>query len=173
MGEWRYTSTILDLGTRWRLVVSFKPRPLLYPRGKSPLYPLDRRLGGPQSRSGRCEDEKNLAVLGIEPWPSSYTDWATPTPYTRIIFIIITSKTALFEPQPSLEDSTKFDLVLTSLDFTTVIFLQSKVVNLAFNPQPGGPDLCIYVPSDRVVQLYPQAPSSLFFAFYDSQSEVF
>jgi hypothetical protein len=26
-------------------VVSFTPRPL-YPQGKSPLYPLDRRLGG-------------------------------------------------------------------------------------------------------------------------------
>jgi hypothetical protein len=25
----------------------------LYPRGKDPRYPLDRRLGGPQSRSGR------------------------------------------------------------------------------------------------------------------------
>jgi hypothetical protein len=24
----------------------------LYPQGKSPQYPLDRRLGGPQSRSG-------------------------------------------------------------------------------------------------------------------------
>jgi hypothetical protein len=31
--------------------VSFKPRPL-YPGGKSPLYPLDRRLGGPKSWSG-------------------------------------------------------------------------------------------------------------------------
>jgi hypothetical protein len=28
-------------------VVSFTPRPL-YPQGKSPWYPLDRRLGGPQ-----------------------------------------------------------------------------------------------------------------------------
>jgi hypothetical protein len=27
--------------------------PALYPRGKSPRYPLYRRLGGPQSRSGR------------------------------------------------------------------------------------------------------------------------
>jgi hypothetical protein len=35
MGEWRYSSTILDLGIRWRLVVSFTPL-LLYPRGKSP-----------------------------------------------------------------------------------------------------------------------------------------
>jgi len=34
---------ILDLGTRWSWVVSFTIRPL-YPQGKSPSYPLDRRL---------------------------------------------------------------------------------------------------------------------------------
>jgi hypothetical protein len=28
--------------------------------GKEPRYPLDRRLGGPQSRSGRRGEEKNL-----------------------------------------------------------------------------------------------------------------
>jgi hypothetical protein len=28
--------------------------PAALPQGKSPLYPLDRRLGGPQSWSGRC-----------------------------------------------------------------------------------------------------------------------
>jgi hypothetical protein len=33
-------------------VISFTPLPP-YPRRMSPLYPLDRRLGGPQSRSGR------------------------------------------------------------------------------------------------------------------------
>jgi hypothetical protein len=33
-------------------MVSFTPRQL-YPQVKSPCYPLDRRLGGPQSRSGR------------------------------------------------------------------------------------------------------------------------
>jgi len=32
-------------------MVSFMPR-LLYPQGKSPWYPLDRRLGGPQNHSG-------------------------------------------------------------------------------------------------------------------------
>jgi hypothetical protein len=48
----------LDFGTRWRWVVSFTPRPL-YPQGKSPWYPLDRRLGGPQSRSGCGDEEKN------------------------------------------------------------------------------------------------------------------
>jgi hypothetical protein len=51
MGEWRYSSTILDLSVRWRWLVSFTPQPL-YPRGNSPRYSLDRNLGEPQSRSG-------------------------------------------------------------------------------------------------------------------------
>jgi hypothetical protein len=41
------TSHILDLGTRWRWVVSFTRRPL-YPQEKNSWYPLGRRLGGPQ-----------------------------------------------------------------------------------------------------------------------------
>jgi hypothetical protein len=42
--------------------------PAALPRGKSPRYRLDRRLGGPQSRSGSCGLEKNLLpLLGIEP----------------------------------------------------------------------------------------------------------
>jgi hypothetical protein len=40
-------------------VVSFTPRPL-YSQGNSPWYTLDRRLGGPQSRSGRGGEEKVL-----------------------------------------------------------------------------------------------------------------
>jgi hypothetical protein len=40
----------------------------LYPQGKSPWYPLDRRLDGPQSRSGRGGEEKNYQpLLGLEP----------------------------------------------------------------------------------------------------------
>jgi len=39
-------------------VVSFTPLPL-YPQGKSPWYPLNRRLGEPQNRSGRGGEEKN------------------------------------------------------------------------------------------------------------------
>jgi hypothetical protein len=46
-----------DLGTRWKWVVGYTPRPL-YPQGKSPWYPLDRKLGEPQSRSGRGGEEK-------------------------------------------------------------------------------------------------------------------
>jgi hypothetical protein len=36
-------------------------------------------------------------------------------------------------------------------------------------PQPGGPDPRIYIPRNRVAQLYPQALGSLFVASYDSQ----
>jgi hypothetical protein len=58
---------ILNQGTRWRWVVSFTPRPL-YPQGKNPWYPLDRRVGGPQSRSERGGEDKNSKPLqGLEP----------------------------------------------------------------------------------------------------------
>jgi hypothetical protein len=58
---------ILNLGTRWKWVVSFTPRPL-YPQRKSPWYLLDRRLGGSQSRCGRGGEEKNSQPPpGIEP----------------------------------------------------------------------------------------------------------
>jgi hypothetical protein len=50
--------SILDFGTRWRWVVTFKLRPL-YSQGKSLRYPLDRRLGGPQSRSGHGGEKRN------------------------------------------------------------------------------------------------------------------
>jgi hypothetical protein len=39
--------------------------------GESPWYPLDRGLSGPQSRSVSCGKGKDLALLGIEPWPPS------------------------------------------------------------------------------------------------------
>jgi hypothetical protein len=38
-------------------VVRFTPQPLYF-HGKSPWYPLGRRRGGPQSRSGRGGEEK-------------------------------------------------------------------------------------------------------------------
>jgi hypothetical protein len=54
LGEWRYSST------------HYSPRPL-DPPGKSLWYPLDRRLGGHQSPSGRGDEEKNSHPLpGLE-----------------------------------------------------------------------------------------------------------
>jgi hypothetical protein len=43
--------------------------PAALPPGKRLPYTLHRRLGGPQSRSGRGGEEKNSQPLpGIEPW---------------------------------------------------------------------------------------------------------
>jgi len=62
---------IPDLGNRWGWEVSFTPR-LFYSHGKNPWYPLDRRLGEPQSRSGRGGEDKNSQPLpGLEPRSSS------------------------------------------------------------------------------------------------------
>jgi hypothetical protein len=96
---------ILDLGTRWRWVVSLTPRPL-YPQGKSHWYPLDRRLDLTQSRSGRGGEEKNSQP---PPPPGNRTSdhlvrspalyhWAIPVPiaditphltYNNILFQLI------------------------------------------------------------------------------------
>jgi hypothetical protein len=54
--------SILHLGTRLKCVVNFMSRSL-YPQGKSLWYPLDRRLGGLQSRFGRGGEEKNSQPL--------------------------------------------------------------------------------------------------------------
>jgi hypothetical protein len=75
----------LDLGTSWRWVVSFTPLPL-YPRVKSPLYPLDRRLGEPQRLSGRYVEAKVLDSTGTRtptPRPSSPQPVAIPTALPR------------------------------------------------------------------------------------------
>jgi hypothetical protein len=57
---------ILDFGISWMWMVSFTSRPL-YPQGESPWFPLDGRLGGPQSRSGRSEEKNSQPLPGLEP----------------------------------------------------------------------------------------------------------
>jgi hypothetical protein len=45
-GEWKYSSTILDLGTRWRQVISFTPRPLYHRKEQSvPIGWMGSRVG--------------------------------------------------------------------------------------------------------------------------------
>jgi hypothetical protein len=53
----------------------------LPPGERAPLFPLDRRLGGPQSQSELYGEEKNLALakngtLAIQPVARRYTIWA-------------------------------------------------------------------------------------------------
>jgi hypothetical protein len=68
-GECRYSSIIFYLSIRWRWVISFTPWPLYF-LGKSPRYPLNKGLGGPQSWSGRCGVEKNFLILPTELSPA-------------------------------------------------------------------------------------------------------
>jgi hypothetical protein len=77
IGEWRYSSTLLDVAHY--MEVSGQ----LYPWRKSPRYPLDRRLGGPQRRSGHYKEEKSLAPVGNQtllalPIAHRYAYWAIP-----------------------------------------------------------------------------------------------
>jgi hypothetical protein len=56
--------------------------PSALPPGKEPRYPLDRRLGGPQSRSGWHGEVKILTSTGtrtLTPWSSSPSPIAIPT----------------------------------------------------------------------------------------------
>jgi hypothetical protein len=73
-------------------VVSFTPRPL-YPQGKSSRYPLDRRLGGPQSRFGQGVEEKNFQPPpGIEPYNPDRPVRSLvviPTKLSRLWFYVI------------------------------------------------------------------------------------
>jgi hypothetical protein len=76
-------------------------------------------------------------------------------------FIIIIGKPALYELQPSLDDSARlvYSIVNQTIQFSLLwisqelvffffisFFLQSKLVSLVSDPQSGGPDLCTYDP---------------------------
>jgi hypothetical protein len=62
--------------------------PAALPPGKSPWYPFYRKLGGPQSRSGRYGEVNIFDPTGtrtpafpvVQPVASHYNDWAIPAP---------------------------------------------------------------------------------------------
>jgi hypothetical protein len=71
MGEWMYKSNaFLTSALDARLAVSFTPLPL-YHSGNSQRYPLNKRLAGTQSRSGRYDENILLLLSGIKPQESS------------------------------------------------------------------------------------------------------
>jgi hypothetical protein len=76
-GEYRYSS-VLSLTSRLDGVHGQRHTPAALPLGKT-RYPLYRRLGGPQGRSGQVR--KISPASGFDPWTvqplaSHYTDWA-------------------------------------------------------------------------------------------------
>jgi hypothetical protein len=70
---------------------------------------MEARLDWPQSQSGRCGDENNLALPGIEPGPSSPSLYQLSYPYTDLnpfkyfrciafeVFTLLTVKSALLQ----------------------------------------------------------------------------
>jgi hypothetical protein len=85
MGKWSGPD-FLDLGTSWRRVVSFTPRPP-YPREKSPRCPLDRRWVDPrvglddvEKRNSWPYRDSNSDSSVVQPVASRYNDWAIPAP---------------------------------------------------------------------------------------------
>jgi hypothetical protein len=115
MRDWRYSSNIIDLDTRWS-VVRVTPR-LLYSRGKCPKYPLHRRLGGPQSQSGPCGVKKNLLSLPrIEPWPVKHYPVIIPTKLSvNIKNFRYLGTTLINQNRMPEEDKVKLGECLTSL----------------------------------------------------------
>jgi hypothetical protein len=72
-GEWKYRSTVPHC-----------------PRGRRSRYTLGRRLGGPQSRSGRCGVEKNIFPLSeIKHRPSIPQTAAIPTELSRLQVLVL------------------------------------------------------------------------------------
>jgi hypothetical protein len=92
LGEWRYSSThsltsVLD-GCEWS---ASRPGRFTH-RKNSPWYPLDRRLGGPQSQSGRGGEEKKSHPLIIHPVAHSYTTEPTRLHATEWAEIIVSNE---------------------------------------------------------------------------------
>jgi hypothetical protein len=111
MAKRRYSFTILNRGTKWSWVASFTPRPL-YSQGKSPRYPLDKRLGGPKSRSGRCGVEKITCPCrewNPESSARSISDWAIPALRQMPVLYPNSATTASFQILSNLSIILRFD----------------------------------------------------------------
>jgi hypothetical protein len=105
MGEWMYSPTF---SWPWHyLEVSGQLHArVLYSWGKSPWYPLDRRLGGPHSWSGWHREVKILTPIGtwnsdslvVQPVASRYTNCAIPALINELVRIINIHVSITFVP---------------------------------------------------------------------------
>jgi hypothetical protein len=129
----------LDLGTSQLHV------PAALPPGKSSWYPLYRRLGGPQSRSGRYGEMKILAPIGTRTptsWSPSPLAVAIPTMLFRLHAYILVGKLEerrpLGRPRRRWVDNIKMDLREIEYGMDWVDLAQDKdrwraLVNMVMN----------------------------------------
>jgi hypothetical protein len=88
----------------------------LYPQGKSPQYPLHRRLGGSQGRFGCYGEHKNLLhLLGIELQSSS------PKSYTKLKLCFLKVFTITIPTQQKFVNSCDIDTDLSSRLFNIML----------------------------------------------------
>jgi hypothetical protein len=129
----------LDLRISLRWVVSFTPRPL-YPRGKRPWYPQDRRWDRPHSHSGWHGERKFLTLLGLElqplchPVASCYTSCTIPAPNTA------TSITRYRKACRKQNKIKRFDILLYFVSCTALIFFV-----LPYDDNPGWSNQCRFL----------------------------
>ena len=84
-GRRRTAPLILKLGTRWRSVVNFTPRPL-YPRERKPVPTKLDAVWAPDLVWTFCKREKSLATTGIRtPDPPTGSEVAIPTTLPRLL----------------------------------------------------------------------------------------
>jgi len=82
------TTPLINLNSRWSLVVSFTFE-LLYPGEKSPRYPLNMWLGGAQNQAGCFWRKTFLLIPGIEPWSHECPARSLRrTTYHEIIYVV-------------------------------------------------------------------------------------
>jgi hypothetical protein len=68
--------SFFNLGATWGVWLT--PRPRYFTPGEDSRYPLCRRLGGPQGRSGRVQKISPASVFDpriVQPLASRHTDW--------------------------------------------------------------------------------------------------
>jgi hypothetical protein len=113
----------------------------LYPQGNSPWYPLYRRLGAPQNRSGRGDEKNSKPPPGIVSYNPDRP--ARSLALYRLSYLLLLS----LAPQPSLGHGLLHKIRLNFLEASQKFsFLQGRVVSPTPNPHPGGPGLRTYIP---------------------------
>jgi hypothetical protein len=106
-------------------VVTFTPL-LLYPKGKSSWYPYDRRLSGPQGRSGRGVEGKYSQLLQglelpiIQPVVQCYT-----TEVSRLLHALYFPVKTRFNPK-----KTKALMMMIYIHTHTHIYLSKLKIHL-------------------------------------------